>query len=63
MYSIVIERSQPVMQVARIDRCTAEAMRPVANEMYGQNIVEDYDVLTFASLENLNDFLMENLKK
>lgn len=70
MYSIIIERSQECMQVVWV--FTKETLhntkdlmwttRAFANQLSSVGKISDYDVLYFDTLEELNEFLLDNLK-
>lgn len=70
MYSIIIERSKEQMQIVWV--FTKEVLhntkdlswttRAYANELSANKTVNDYDVLYFNTLEELNNFLLDNLK-
>ena len=61
MYSIIIERSKECMQVVNI---LIKHPEPVAvlNCLEQENKWADLDLLYFKTLEELNEFLLSNLK-
>lgn len=70
MYSIIIERSQECMQVVWVfTKSTLHNTKDLwwttrwyANQLSHNKTIDDYDVYVFDTLEELNEFLLSNLK-
>lgn len=62
MYTIIIEKSQPVMQVVAVFKNKSEQLvRDIANNLYADSLVDDYDVVSFPSENEMNEYLMSFL--